>query len=148
MNGTSFFPHSDDIEDVFWLGQCFYHTGQYPRALHLLTSHDLLSYNKCCLYLAVRCRTSCKEWEEALSLLDKNLALCQQRAQPDSSAGQFEEKKVTFTPLSDVDSAIELLKGTILETLDNRAGAIASYTRALRLNIYCVEVGKLMAGGR
>ncbi len=48
--------------------------------------------------------------------------------------------EIVFSPLDDIDSGIELLRGIIYEATENRTQAIASYTKALQLNIYCVEV--------
>ncbi len=58
-----------------------------------------------------------------------------------SSILSLSDKEIfEFCPLPSIESTLCLLRGTIQEAMDNRQLAIESYTKALKLNIFCVEV--------
>jgi len=122
------------VEDVFWLAQTYFHTGQFSRASFLLKSRRLPSANLACRYLAAKCHMESKEWEAAMDILGENIPSTSDEM-VDPTAGVTE-----YAPLPHIASSLALLRGLVLEALDNRAQAVEAYTAALHRNVMCFEV--------
>ena len=62
-------------EAIYLLAKSFYGSGQYKRALHLLTS-SFVNFSQTapmdCFFLAAKCLERCDDWLEILSLLGDN----------------------------------------------------------------------------
>nr|CAH7754237.1 unnamed protein product [Callosobruchus chinensis] len=127
--------------DVYWLAQCMYLLKQYHRAAYLLRSKNLDKANLLCCYLTARCLYEANELSEALKLLNTfepyMLIAKDELASPCLS--ENEVKLFDDTPKSQVCSSYLLLKGKILEAMDNRGLAADCYKQALRIDVYCYE---------
>lgn len=125
-----------DVQDVYWFAQTLFLTGQYQRAAHVLTSKGLLQNNLSCRYLAAKCYAECKQWQEALNILE------------------MDSKELVGKDLLAVDGAVPgakklesatcLLKGMVYEALDNRIPAAECYKEALRQDVHCFEAFDLL----
>ncbi|XP_066268069.1 cell division cycle protein 16 homolog [Branchiostoma lanceolatum] len=132
-------------QDVYWLAQCMFLTGQYHRASHLIRSKKLDKKNAACRYLAARCHAEVREWQQALHILDK-LDL-EARVGPQVRSDDGKDDKLQFDcgiPQHRVESSIALMRGKIFESLDNRDQATESYRTALKLDVYCEEAFQLL----
>ncbi|KAL6071028.1 anaphase-promoting complex subunit Cut9 [Balamuthia mandrillaris] len=125
-------------EAVYLLATAYYRTEQYRRALHLLMEKEALvdkdnpsNSDPRCLLLAAQCLVGCKEWEQGLELLgDENVTF----KRTPTSGPLFDRDHFT-----DVEARLCLLRGEILEALENRTKAAYWYQQALKLDIFCYE---------
>ncbi|XP_059163066.1 cell division cycle protein 16 homolog isoform X2 [Physella acuta] len=119
-----------------------YYTGQYHRAIHLLTSRKLDKTYTACRYLAAKCHYECKEWQEALNILD----LLDMSFSRSSSAANISDSLpgTETTLLPNCENSICLLRGKIYEAMDNRSLAADCYREALKLDVYCFEAFELL----
>lgn len=122
------------VQDVFWLAQTYFHTGQFARASFLLKSRGLPPANLACRYLAAKCQMESKEWETAMEILGDAPAPGLRRETVEDTPGITE-----YEPLPHVHSSLSLLRGLVLEALDNRSQAVEAYTEALYRNVNCFE---------
>ena len=125
-----------DVQDVYWFAQTLFLTGQFQRAAHALTSRGLLQTNLACRYLAAKCYTECKQWQEALNILDMD-------------SKESGEKNLLGTDglvpgAKKLESAACLLRGMVYEALDNRIPAAECYKEALRHDVHCFEAFDLL----
>ncbi|KAF5295106.1 hypothetical protein FQA39_LY13257 [Lamprigera yunnana] len=148
---------SGNPRDIYWLAQCMFLLKQFHRAAHLLRSQNLdkVSYRiffkqlllffklqsyVLCNYLTVRCLLEANELTEALKVInsmDMELFLqsnCNLSCSTSVDAGMFDE-----TPKYQVQSSVLLLKGKVLEAMDNRGLASDCYKQALQCDVYCFE---------
>ncbi|RUS71238.1 hypothetical protein EGW08_021003 [Elysia chlorotica] len=141
---------SDAVEDLFWYAQTMYYTGQYHRAIHLLNSRKLIKQYPACRYLAAKCHYECKEWQEALNVLDLlDMSFTRASSTLNSSMSQNlvgiqEEKGPDTVLLQNCDNSICLLRGKIYEAMDNRSLAADCYREALHLDVFCFEAFDLL----
>ncbi|KAK2165875.1 hypothetical protein NP493_1345g00047 [Ridgeia piscesae] len=118
--------------DLFWYAQTMYLTGQYHRAAHLIKSHELDKKYLCARYLASKCHFEVREWPESLAMLDQT--------QPDMFHKlALDEDMHQGLPEENIESSINLLRGKIYESMENRNLAVECFTEALRTDIYCYE---------
>eukprot|EP00898_Chlorokybus_atmophyticus_P002261 jgi/Chlat1/3035/Chrsp206S03287 len=132
--------HSDP-GDVYLLAQAYFVSSQYRRALHLLQQHDLVAAHPLFRYLSAKCLEACREWDEAVTLLE---------ADNDSSNGvgamdaDLSIQSPTFA-IGTASSGINLeavtflLKGRIHDSQENRPRALQCYKAALSKDPYCYE---------
>ena len=144
---------TDTVEDIFWYAQTMYLTGQYHRAINLLTNKKLDKTYTSCRYLAAQCYYACKEWQEALNVLDMvdlsfnsrntsmlNSSLSESFIETDTSTSNSNSS----IPFQNCDNSISLLRGKIYEAMDNRSLAADCYKEALRQDVYCSEAFELL----
>ncbi|XP_077987958.1 cell division cycle protein 16 homolog [Glandiceps talaboti] len=133
-----------NIEDIYWIAHCLYLTGQYHRAAYALKSRKFDKSNLACRYLAARCHFECKEYQEALDILD----MIDFTARTPSKHKKEDTKALSFfdvgIPKHKVKGSIRLLQGKVYEAMNNRALAAASYKMALHLDVYCYEAFDLL----
>lgn len=131
---------SGNPRDIYWLAQCMFLLKQFHRAVHLLRSKNLDKTYILCNYLTVRCLLEANEFNEALKVLNSMDMEVFLQANTISSynvsveAGMFDD-----TPKYQVQSSVLLLKGRVLEAMDNRGLASDCYKQALQCDVYCFE---------
>ncbi|CAH0552716.1 unnamed protein product [Brassicogethes aeneus] len=127
--------------DVYWLAQCMYLLKQYHRAAHLLRSKNLEKSYVLCNYLTVRCLLEANELTDALKVVNlidlHSFPIKSSNATPNVSVQEY----ILFedTPKSQTYAAMYLLKGKVLEAMDNRGLAAGCYKLALSKDVYCYE---------
>lgn len=133
-----------DPVDIYWQAQCMFLLREYHRAAHIIKQHGYEKTHMLCHYLAAESHFEAKEYQEAMDLLntldldDVNSTLF---GSDETAFG------VMFTGLSDTSSptkseamsSICLLRGKVLEAMDNRTLAMDCYVQALHLSVYCTE---------
>lgn len=140
-----------DPKDIYWQAQCMFMLREYHRAAHLIKNRGLEKTNIFCHYLLVECLFEAKEFQEAIDLLNSidldyltgSLINCT------ANDEWAEDTALQILSTVDLDStgptkaeilaSICLLKGRILEAMDNRTMAMDCYVEALHLSVYCTE---------
>ncbi|KAG5887178.1 hypothetical protein JTB14_028981 [Gonioctena quinquepunctata] len=125
--------------DVYWLAQCMYLLKQYHRAAHLLRSKSLEKSNILCTYLTARCLFEANELNEALKVIN---TIDNSNFSKDVSSLYMSNVESTLfddLPRNQAYSSFLLLKGKILEAMDNRGLAADCYQQALHCDVYCFE---------
>ncbi|XP_066253498.1 cell division cycle protein 16 homolog isoform X1 [Euwallacea similis] len=131
---------TNNPKDVFWLAQCMFLQKQYQRAAFQLQSKGLDKSYLLCTYLTAKCYYEANDLNEALKVINNselNTLLCNGTFDP--SMSEVELTLFDDTPKSQAISSFLLLKGKILEAMDNRGLASDCYKQALRYDIYCFE---------
>ncbi|XP_052785133.1 cell division cycle protein 16 homolog isoform X1 [Mya arenaria] len=134
-----------NVDDVYWYAQCLYLIGQYHRAAHCILRKKLHKNHLCCRYLAAKCHYACKEYQEALNILDfaESTGLPLNRRM--SFANQsVHEPEILPSSGKNMQSSINMLRGEIYEAMDNRALAQECYWEALRQDVYCYDAFNLL----
>nr|KAI8751246.1 putative cell division cycle protein 16 [Biomphalaria glabrata] len=136
---------SDAVEDVFWYAQTMYYTGQFHRAIHLLTSKKLDKTYTTCRYLTAKCHYECKEYQEALDVLDMlDMSFSRSQSMLNTSLNESMQQTENNFSIPNCENSICLLRGRIYEAMDNRILAADCYREALRLDVYCFEAFDLL----
>ena len=120
-------------DDMYQLAHCYLLTKQYHRASHLVISNKLhISHLGCC-YIASKAMHMAGEHEEALGIIEE---------------GEENLKEEELKELKDdiTISSTYLLKGYILEALDNRQMAADNFQAALRTDVFCQEAFEALVG--
>ncbi|XP_057663630.1 cell division cycle protein 16 homolog isoform X2 [Diorhabda carinulata] len=127
-------------KDIYCLAQCMYLLKQYHRATHLLKSKNLDKTNLQCTYLTARCLYEANELVEALKVVN-NIDNVSSVSKDGFSSPFNNSTPVVFenSPKNQAYSAFLLLKGKILEGMDNRGLAADCYKQALYMDVYCYE---------
>ncbi|XP_071085034.1 cell division cycle protein 16 homolog [Haliotis cracherodii] len=129
------------VEDVYWYAQTLYLTGQYHRASHLLRNKKLDKTHPSCRYLAAKCHYECREWQEALNILDMvDNTHSLNTAPPRFNLTDAE----TSLLIKDSENSVNLLRGKIYEAMDNRQQAAVCFQEALKQDVYCYEAFDLL----
>ena len=125
-----------DIQDVYWLAQTLFLTAQFHRASHVLRNRGgVLQTSLACRYLAAKCHAECKQWKEALEVLDM-----EQKEPADKDLAE-----ICFVGgTKKLESAVCLLKGVVYEAMDNRALATDCFKDALKNDVHCFEAFDLL----
>ncbi|XP_048517340.1 cell division cycle protein 16 homolog [Dendroctonus ponderosae] len=136
---------TDSPRDVFWLAQCMYLQKQYHRAAFLMQSRNLDKTHFLCTYLTAKCFYEANDLNESLKIINSsqlNTILSSGTFTPNIS----EVELVLFddTPKSQAISSFLLLKGRILEAMDNRGLASDCYKQALHCDVFCYEAFDLL----
>ncbi|GFW36350.1 cell division cycle protein 16 homolog [Trichonephila clavipes] len=121
---------NEEPQDVFWLAQSLYYSGQYHRAAVCIKSRSLHKADLECRYLAAKCHFAGKEYKEALDVLNVNDSNLSSEKPTDNLDVDADD---------DVASAILLLKGQIYEAMDNRGLATDCFKESLRHDVYCYD---------
>ncbi|XP_055956001.1 cell division cycle protein 16 homolog [Patella vulgata] len=139
---------NENVEDVYWYAQTLYLTGQYHRASHLLRSRKLDQSYSACRYLAAKCHYECKDYQEALDILDgadnEWEELYNDTSQVQSNLNESYEDLDANFPVKDMENSLLLLRGKVYEAMDNRSLAIECYQEALLHDVYCYEALDLL----
>ncbi|XP_063235320.1 cell division cycle protein 16 homolog [Bacillus rossius redtenbacheri] len=122
-----------DPKDVFWMAQCMFHTKQYHRAAHVICSRGLEKTHMDCQYIAVRSLLEARELGTALQILGEN-----ELGSRDASASGGVPPGAGASTVQ-LRGALLLLKGRVLEGLENRGIAVDYYRQALRADVHCYE---------
>ncbi|CAM9100995.1 unnamed protein product, partial [Lampetra planeri] len=109
---------AEAVQDVYWLAQCLCLTGQHHRASHTIRSRKLDKFTS-------------KEYQLALDVLEKEEPLSERLLQPPAPADSETHIPLGIPPHA-IESSIALLRGCVLEAMENRALAAESYRDALR----------------
>lgn len=125
-----------EVQDVYWLAQTLFLTGQFQRACHALKSRGFVESSLACRYLAAKCHAECKQWQDALDLLDYEAKDVVEKA-----SVSFND---SFGSSSKLESAVALLKGVVYEAMDNRSLASDCYKESLRIDVHCFEAFDLL----
>ena len=133
-----------DPKDVYWQAQCMFYLHEYHRAAYIIKLRGFEKTNILCHYLAVESLLEAKEYEEAIELLNSididylssSIGMVDDVAQNMLAGLDDEDGEPTK---SEVLASICLLKGKVLEAMDNRTLAMESYVQALHLSVHCTE---------
>ncbi|VDM22440.1 unnamed protein product [Hydatigera taeniaeformis] len=140
----------DNIKDTLLLADVLITSGQYRRAIDLLTRNDKLWDSQYARFLVAQCYFKCGEFVEALNILE-NLENFQQNPFKFTSCSfiSFSNPDVHHeSALSSLDSvylpdgvshvmlnsSVALLRGHVHESLNNLALAVNCYKEAFRLD--------------
>lgn len=126
-----------DPTDVYWEAQCMFLLKEYHRAAHIIKLRGLDKTNIFCHYLAVESLLEAKEYQEAIELL--NSIDTESLSTSTLSGIEDDQTKTDELPKQEILSSIWLLKGKVLEAMDNRIMAVDCYVQALQCSVYCTE---------
>ncbi|RNA05744.1 cell division cycle 16 -like protein [Brachionus plicatilis] len=125
----------DSIKDLYTFIHCLFCCGQYQRALNIIKDRDLNQKNILFRYVAAKCHVACKEYEQALEILNwegDNLGL--------KVLINNLENAVSFTLNGrNIKAALNLLRGQIHEALGCSDAAVECYKSALHCDVFCYE---------
>lgn len=124
---------------------------EYHRAAHIIKSRELEKTNIFCHYMLIECLFEAKDYQEAIDSLNSidleyltssliNTTSTEEWA--DDTALQIlstVDLDSTGPTKSEILASICLLKGRVLEAMDNRTMAMDCYIEALHLSVYCTE---------
>ncbi|XP_017783826.1 PREDICTED: cell division cycle protein 16 homolog [Nicrophorus vespilloides] len=122
-------------KDVYWLAQCMFHLKQYHRAAHLLKIQNLDKTDILCNNLSVRCMLKANQYNEALKIL--NLMDVDEFVQ-NSVRGNMHDFELSVLS-HQIQSSVLVLRGQVLEAMDNRGLASECYRNALKCDVFCYE---------
>lgn len=129
---------NDDPMDVYWMAQCMFMLREFHRAAHVIRSRGLERTSLHCLYLAAESLFEAKDGQQAIDLLNVIESTTGANAttflQPSSMPAP-----PTPENASELLAAVWLLKGKVLESMDNRTQARDAYEQALQHSVYCTE---------
>ena len=117
-------------DDVYLLVQLYVFTRQYRRALNLLRMTKLSTRGPRFRYLTAKCLAECQEWEECLATLPD------EAMREDDGADDVEVPNIGRVAMA---AAMQLLRGTVYEMLENWPLATKAFTAALRIDPLCYE---------
>lgn len=123
-------------EDLFWFAQCLFLTKQYHRAATCIRSQKLYKTDLSCAYLAARSHYAGKEYKEALEILD---SIVDDENKAPNSTNLILNISNEGSNACELQSSLLLLKGQVLEAMDNRGLAADCYREALQKDIFCYE---------
>lgn len=122
--------HGDD-QDMYRWAESMIRARQYHRAAHLLKEANLESKSWQGCFLASNACYLAGNIEDACKLLEANEELIEKK-HSDDALKEDQSKKVWLV-------ALLVLKGKILEAMDNRTQASEIFREALKLDPYCQE---------
>lgn len=130
-------------DDVYWEAQCMFLLREYHRAAHIIKLRGLEKTHALCHYLAVESLLEAKEYPEAIELLN----------QVDLDTLTITSVDGTTCPIiindqqqkAEIVASICLMKGKVLEAMDNRTLAMDFYVQALQHSVYCTEALELLS---
>nr|XP_022920577.1 cell division cycle protein 16 homolog [Onthophagus taurus] len=126
--------------DIYWLAQCMFLLKQYDRAAHLLRSRSLDTTYVLCNYLTVKSLLEAKDLNEAFKVLNSfNPDVFTHVSSIDMSNLGTEFTSFDDTPKHQICASVFLIKGNVLEAMDNRGLAADCYRQALQCDVYCFE---------
>lgn len=115
---------------------------EYHRAAHIIKLRGLEKSHVLCHYLAVESLLEAKEYQEAIEML--NAVDVEQLLAKDVDGVSCTLGGATATDdvpkqKAEVLASICLLKGKVLEAMDNRTLAMDCYVMAMQASVYCTE---------
>lgn len=136
--------------DVYWQAQCMFLLREYHRAAHIIRLRGLEKTNILCHYLVVESLYEAKEYQEASDLLNSLEFEDLTNSLYNTGENDFPDEipSTMFAGIecdpngpskAEILASISLLKGRILEAMDNRNMAMDCYVEALHLSVYCTE---------
>ena len=133
---------NNNQQDLIWLAQTMFLTGQYQRAALLLKKNGLVARSPTAKYLVAKCYAERKEWDCVLNTIENEQADISSSGDEQLDSSKFE----SVIPARKVESAISLLKGMAYEGSGNsiRGFAVDAFKEALRLDVYCFEAFDLL----
>lgn len=130
---------NQEPRDVYWKAQCMFLLGEYHRAVHTIRYRGLEKTHLFCHYLAAECLLEAKEYQQAIELLNANECDNLSTSMVSLDAMQMESSEPSDPTKLELLSSIWLLKGKVLEAMDNRQLAMDAYIQALHFNVHCTE---------
>ncbi|RKP22719.1 anaphase-promoting complex, cyclosome, subunit 3-domain-containing protein, partial [Syncephalis pseudoplumigaleata] len=124
---------TNDPNDVFWLAQVYYLTGQYARVEKLLTRKHLLNSSVACRFLAAQCLVKLKKWQAALEILGETNPFAR-----DSKHAQLTKVKNAPEGIK-LEASMCYLRGQVFLEQENMMRAKECFKEALRTDIKCYE---------
>lgn len=119
---------------------------EYHRAAHIIKLRGLEKTHVLCHYLAVESLLEAKEYQEAIEMLNSIDAEHLLAKDTDGSSYSLGiNSTITLAPedvlkqKSEIFASICLLKGKVLEAMDNRQLAMDCYVMAMQASVYCTE---------
>lgn len=117
---------------------------EYHRAAHIIKLRGYEKKNMLCHYLCAECHYEAKDLQEAMELLN---SLDLDYVNSTLYGNNDTVGDIMFAGLTDgggpsrteVMASICLLRGKVLEAMDNRTLAMDCYVQALHLSVYCTE---------
>ncbi len=141
--------------DRLLLAEILIKDGQYHRAAKLIRGWGLERSSLRGCHLCAKALAQAGEAEEALDVLDNGAGLLEEALRTleplpedqredeeglgEETSGDKDGGRESTAELKQVLSSIYLLKGQVLESLDNRGLACESFREALRLDVFCAE---------
>lgn len=129
-------------KDVYWQAQCMFLLKEYHRAAHILKLRGLEKTNLFCHYLTVESLLEAKEYSDAIELLNSvDIENTSSTILLDQTTNFPADQSQNYTDptKAEILSSICLLKGKVLEAMDNRTLAMDAYIQALQFSVYCTE---------
>lgn len=157
---------TNDPIDAYERAKCLYNLKQYHRAAHCIKSRNFHETSLPCLYLAAQCHYMEKDFKEATQLLNSPLitsasnngeasltittpttTMSRHSSRLNNQSTQqhqvkFKQQDLPVAIDKNIDrwlGAINLLKGKLYESTDNRQMAQACFKEALTHDIFCFE---------
>ena len=124
-----------DIEDVCLYVQSLFANHEYRRAVNLLENTPQLQQCSGLRYLAAKCLSACKSWEEVVSMLTPQ----PDEEEEEENDSDKKEEEVVLETLGNVKAASCVMLGRAYEALGNIQEAINSYKEALVEDVFCIE---------
>ena len=124
-------------DDVLRFAEALYLDGQYMRAAFAIQSRELDKklFRGC--YLAAKALAKAKDPDEALAAMENGEAVLLAEVKRLAKVEEGDERAAG--DLRKDLSSFFLLKGQILESLDNRGLAVEAYKEALKVDVFCSE---------
>jgi len=119
--------------DIHLLAHCLLLTKQFHRASTLVVTNKLHVTHLGCCYVAAKALHMAGEQEEALGILEEG-------------EDMFKENDLKENERNTMLSSVFLLKGYILEALDNRPMAAECFQASLRADVFCQEAFEALVG--
>lgn len=114
-----------------------YHLGEYHRAAYIIKLRGYEKNHLLCHYLTAECHFEAKEYQEALEIFN---LIDLDRSIDEMNGLMFTGLDEAIGPTkAEIMASICLLRGRVLEAMDNRQLAIDCYVQALHLSVYCTE---------
>ncbi|KAI8055676.1 hypothetical protein BDF22DRAFT_617567 [Syncephalis plumigaleata] len=124
---------TNDPNDIFWLAQVYYLTGQYVRVEKLLTRKHLLNSSVACRFLAAQCMTKLKKWQAALEILGETNPFTKMNGN-----GQVSQVKNAPEGIK-LEASMCYLRGQVYLEQENVKRAKECFKEALKTDIKCYE---------
>ncbi|KAI9597661.1 hypothetical protein BDF19DRAFT_383223 [Syncephalis fuscata] len=124
---------TNDPNDIFWLAQVYYLTGQYVRVEKLLTRKHLLNSSVACRFLAAQCLTKLKKWQKALEILGETNPFAKDNNNTQTSQVKNAEEGIKL------EASMCYLRGQVYLEQENMTRAKECFKEALKTDVKCYE---------
>ncbi|KAF9217676.1 anaphase promoting complex subunit cdc16 [Podila verticillata] len=123
---------TDDSNDVFWLSQIYFLTGQYGRAVNLLQQQSLMESSVACRFLAIQCMIRMGKWSEAMELLGEVNHFASTEIGSVQSVSKAEDGV-------SLEASMCYLRGMVFKNLNNIERAKECFQEALKIDVKCYD---------